>query len=759
MIVVNTNTRQFSIPGADLVFGVEHDSGSEVKNFQCHRYVGNNVDVANSFVRINYRNANGEMDSYLINDLTVEGENVHFSWSLAPKVTAYKGQVKFVMCVVGPDLKVKWHTAMGTGQVHEGLEPDQSHIEDETDDVVAALIAMVEQQTAAVEAVGKTWVDNTRNEGVSQVAAVKAAAQDAQSASVAEIEAKGVNTRNSIPSDYTALSKVVDDLTRDRAGAIVCEAEGYAVTLRDAGNLPIQGLRVFGKTTQTKTTGTQLANFGDRTDSKGVTSTFINDILSVGCDGSAAYQYARMDITNFVKNNPGKILQLSYKSVTAATILDGSVAQINITLTDGTPRYTTILSRDLEKIAFTIPTDVSAIATAALAIYATNNATPKANRVTIEKPILHFGTTDLPYEPYSNGVASPSPEYPQELVSPEPVLAVAGKNLIPQTTGTISAQGITSSPAIDGTVLLSGTATQEISRVVSQNFLLQPGKYTLSVIGINKIDGNKDRVYLNAADGGGTIVNYVMVDKPVTFEMPSSMIVRAAIVFAPGSAYENRVAGIQLEVGDGATEFEPYKLVQSLEVVRTLRGIPVTTGGNYTDENGQQWICDEVDLERGVYVQRIGHRAFDGTETAWRRGTMPTGEPMNYVYFSDYAVENLNLSLCSHSVFAAGGGYWNNGGYMRSGTGYWQTLTDMALDEWKAYLSEQNANGTPLVVCYVLSKPIETPLSETEIAAYRALHTNKPNTTILNDSGAHMKVEYAADTKLYIDQRIKGALL
>ena len=56
---------------------------------------------------------------------------------------------------------------------------------------------------------------------------------------------------------------------------------------------------------------------------------------------------------------------------------------------------------------------------------------------------------------------------------------------------------------------------------------------------------------------------------------------------------------------------------------------------------------------------------------------------------------------------------------------------------------------------YLLANPIETPLSETEIAAYRALHTNKPNTTILNDSGAHMAVAYTADTKLYIDNLLK----
>ena len=81
MIVVNPSTRQFNIPGADLVFGVESDSGSVRKYFQCPRYVGNNLDLAASFIRMNYRNANGEIDSYLVDDLTVDGENITFSWT------------------------------------------------------------------------------------------------------------------------------------------------------------------------------------------------------------------------------------------------------------------------------------------------------------------------------------------------------------------------------------------------------------------------------------------------------------------------------------------------------------------------------------------------------------------------------------------------------------------------------------------------------------------------------------------------------
>ena len=239
MIVINSSTRQFNIPGADLVFGVEADSGSTVKEFQCPRYVGNNLDLTGCFIRMNYRNANGEVDSYLVPEVTVDGDNIVFGWELTPKVTMYKGNVSFVMCVVGPDTRVKWHTTLGRGQVLEGLEPDNSIVEPETADVVAQLIAMVERQTTAVE---KTGAD--------QVAVVKAAAKTAQDDAVAQIEAKGVNTRNSIPADYTALSEAVDSLTRGRAGAIVCEAAGSIVAVNDASDLPMQGLRVFGRSTQ-----------------------------------------------------------------------------------------------------------------------------------------------------------------------------------------------------------------------------------------------------------------------------------------------------------------------------------------------------------------------------------------------------------------------------------------------------------------------------------------------------------------------------
>ena len=55
--------------------------------------------------------------------------------------------------------------------------------------------------------------------------------------------------------------------------------------------------------------------------------------------------------------------------------------------------------------------------------------------------------------------------------------------------------------------------------------------------------------------------------------------------------------------------------------------------------------------------------------------------------------------------------------------------------------------------------PIETPLSEEELAAYAALYTYRNSTTVSNDAGAYMELEYMMDAKKYIDSKISGAIL
>jgi hypothetical protein len=184
---------------------------------------------------------------------------------------------------------------------------------------------------------------------------------------------------------------------------------------------------------------------------------------------------------------------------------------------------------------------------------------------------------------------------------------------------------------------------------------------------------------------------------------------------------------------------------QTLTISKTLPGIPVTSGGNYTDSDGQQWICDEVDLERGVYVRRL----FAETITDFAKATSYTYDGVG-TSCAVAIVESVtaHTALCSHFVIAHKSTIIDRFNLIGKNL-YFKLAGELSWEEWVERMSEL----APTVVG-VLDKTIETPLSETEIAAYRALHSNYPNTTVLNDAGAWMDVKYNADTKLYIDRRI-----
>lgn len=181
-----------------------------------------------------------------------------------------------------------------------------------------------------------------------------------------------------------------------------------------------------------------------------------------------------------------------------------------------------------------------------------------------------------------------------------------------------------------------------------------------------------------------------------------------------------------------------------------LPGIPVTSGGNYTDENGQQWICDEIDLARCTYVQRIGFT--DLTDAPWVKN-----DSGKYYANKDRGVYSpIYRVLCTHI----------NGGSAYDGVrndviifsnDNCDIRLNIVLDDDTVEAVQETMNGATLIG--VLVSPIETPLSAEEIAAYAALHTYRDLTTVSNDASAHMEVEYSMDAKKYIDGLMAGTIL
>lgn len=578
-LVIDPLTRTIIVPGSEMVFGVTGDELADRKYFMCPRYVGDGLDLAGMFIRVNYRNAGGDEDGYLVDDVAVVGDYVTFSWRLWPKVTEYMGTVHFGVCADLPNTAERrfpdWNTTMATGEVLEGLHPYDGAVEEETRDVVTQLRAETAAQAAAVTACG-----------AEQVQAVKDTAATETAAAVAAIKAQGAATQASLPADYTALAAQVDKLTRDRAAAIVCQAEGAAIQVQDASNDPLQGLRIFGRSTQ-----------------------------------------------------------------------------------DGTP----------------------------------------------------------------------TPEAPVEIVSlPAPVVGVYSKNLL-CADSLVNGQFVKNA---DGTYTLTknGTGGLRFSNRAACN--LPKGTYTMSVRSVAGVDDTV-RIAVTYANGAEHSLA-ITVATPKTFDAPDSIVKLAAYLPADtDDGSYTTMGGLMLEHGTKATEYEPYKALQTLTITTpgSLPGIPVSSGGNYTDANGQEWICDEVDLARGVYVQRIYMESCAlGYDASGDRYTGSTSYSANKNCVEGSGIPVLCNILPFHSQ-AANGTDTNGIRISASGPSFIAArYNDVALPE--------------VTLSYPLATPIEHALTDAEVQAFRTLHSVKPTTTVLNDAGAHMALEYAADPKLYIDNKL-----
>lgn len=226
-----------------------------------------------------------------------------------------------------------------------------------------------------------------------------------------------------------------------------------------------------------------------------------------------------------------------------------------------------------------------------------------------------------------------------------------------------------------------------------------------------------------------------------------------------------------VSVGDGGSitiNVTDNSEVQRMTVAthNGLPGIPVTSGGNYTDANGQQWICDEIDFARGVHVARTRKITLTGTENVFTAPLPDTAVYYRYrintgvQYYSNVPNAKIYDGYCTHyRKVSADEGYNGNGlnstAFQVENLNFYVDLP--TVDTFRTFLAEQYALGAPVEVLYVLATPIETPLTTEELAAYAALHTYKEHTTVSNDAGAHMEIEYAMDAKKYIDSILLAA--
>lgn len=190
-------------------------------------------------------------------------------------------------------------------------------------------------------------------------------------------------------------------------------------------------------------------------------------------------------------------------------------------------------------------------------------------------------------------------------------------------------------------------------------------------------------------------------------------------------------------VSEPAT-YSPYReQLLTLPTPTGLPGIPVTSGGSYTDSTGQQWVCDEVDLERGVRVQRVN--AVD-LSTCKITGTTELAVTkrlsiMLPIRGRDYKTE----ALCNKLQFLVS---------FSDDTPHFYVDTSNA--QVFIPIGAKNPEEGEYILFYVLATPIENPLTPAEIAAYKALTAYSPDTVVQAGDGAGIKLGYQRDVNIAI---------
>ena len=364
---------------------------------------------------------------------------------------------------------------------------------------------------------------------------------------------------------------------------------------------------------------------------------------------------------------------------------------------------------------------------------------------------------------------TPTPDAPVELVSVGDNgftgIKVLGKNLLNIKNGTV-----------DGFTIINNGANIVISGTNSNSYAMR-----VKLCDVKVVAGMQ-----YCLSGGLNTDNMLVASKSInTFEIENkgtagiytateTTMFGVYIRIAPGQTMSNYTIRPQLEIGPAATEYEPYKeQLLSVSTPNGLPGIPVASGGNYIDANGQQWICDEIDFTRGMYVQRTTKVVFDAnssgitmTNPAETTQFPATNRRFN---FKDPSITNImkqpsdnytgpQAILSNYGTAASRAnstGVWTNDvfDYFEGRLSIDGTIAN-SLDALKAYLAVE-----PIVFIVPLSEPIETTLSEEELATFATLRTYRGSTTVSNDASAHMEVEYAMDVKKYIDSQIYSTIL
>ena len=500
--------------------------------------------------------------------------------------------------------------------------------------------------TAAESATTAANAANTGAEAATSAAESATTAADAANAG-AEAATSAATSANAAAD---RANEAAGNIEQENIKPLAYSVSGESITAGNSAEKPLIGLTVHGRADQVSTTGAQLFN----------KSTVTSE--------------------SYVRDTDGTVVASTTHPTCASDYitLDGAES-IYITSTMTSNRWGAFYNDRKEYVSgiagYSSPITVPVGAVYIRLTVADDN---------LDTFMVNTGSTALPYEPYTYGVPSPSVEYPQAIDiagSGRSInVKVVGANLfdISKVQSISGASGSQTTNNNDGTLLVQSSQGDssggyEDGKNVLRDLCPELRAGDIAVLSA-KSTGSDKRIYLRGSKSPWTFgisrtISETDLDSIVMF-------------YASGTSTSATISEIMINAGSVALPYEPYKTPQSvsLSTPNGLSGLKVSSGGNYIDASGQQWICDEiVRNERGTgkRIQRIG-------------------------IIESYASETINT----------------------------------------AYMSTTGQLTEGATVLYVLDDVIETNLSTEEIAALSALHTYYPTTTISNDAGCDMTAAY-----------------
>ena len=349
---------------------------------------------------------------------------------------------------------------------------------------------------------------------------------------------------------------------------------------------------------------------------------------------------------------------------------------------------------------------------------------------------------------------APTPEAPVPIVSAGEsgniTVEVRGKNLLQLQDGRGGNRGVEVT-CRNGEISLVGTATETGWAILKVNPpVVLNGDYALST-------SNDVECYLINND------YKIVIATPKPQNIVNGEVVKIAFGVTEGKIYNMNGIKVMLNRGLTASPYEPPRIPQSLtlQTPNGLPGIPVTKDGNYTDSDGQQWVCDEIDLERGKYVQRV---VIENISGGWelKPSSDISGRFLQSRLTNTFQTA-VKTAVCNIANFVSWGAPTNDiyAFALNKKVIYFSPPkgAEITAEELNAKL---NSLSFPVVVVGELATPIERDLTPEELAAYSSLHAYYPTTVITNDAEAHMEATYVADTGKYIqnlEERLNAKLV